>query len=221
MKPEAALDRLPQLQPGDALLLVDVQRDFLPGGSLAVPHGERALLALDRLVALFTREGLPVYASRDWHPPGHCSFQARGGPWPPHAVAGTEGARFARELDLPDSVFIVSKGSAPEAEGYSAFEGTGLAARVQRDGVQRLFVGGLATDYCVLHSVLDARDQGLSVVVLRDAVAAVDKAAGDGERALAQMQARGAQLADSVTLQASRASNSAASATKPSDNSTS
>lgn len=185
---------------GDALLLVDIQRDFLPGGALAVPHGERVIAPAQRLAARFAAQGLPVFASRDWHPRDHCSFQAQGGPWPPHGVAGSDGAAFAEGLQLPPGTVTVSKGRRAEREAYSAFEDTGLADSLRAAGVRRLFVCGLATDYCVLQSVLDARAQGFDVVVLRDAIAAVDLHAGDGERAIERMRSHGAALGDSAAL---------------------
>jgi nicotinamidase/pyrazinamidase len=187
-------------QAGDALLVVDVQRDFLPGGALAVAQGDRILPVIDRIVGLFARLGLPVIASRDWHPPDHCSFRPQGGPWPVHCVAGGDGARFAERLRLPTGAGIVSKATDTWSDAYSAFEGTGLAGVLRRTGVRRLFVVGLATDYCVLHSVVDALGLGLSVVVLQDGIAAVDVHAGDGERALARMGDRGAELLDSAAL---------------------
>lgn len=185
---------------GDALLLVDIQRDFLPAGALAVPHGRRVVAPAQRLAERFAAQGLPVFASRDWHPRNHCSFQAQGGPWPPHGVAGSDGAAFADGLQLPASAVTVSKGTSAEREAYSAFEGTGLADTLRAASVRRLFVCGLATDYCVLQSVLDARAQGFDVVVLRDAIAAVDLHAGDGDCATLRMRAQGASFSDSAAL---------------------
>ena len=182
---------------GDALLLVDVQCDFLPGGRLPVAGGDRILGPSRRLLQYFVDWGLPVYASRDWHPPDHCSFSPRGGPWPVHCVAGTDGAEFAPGLELPNPAVVISKACDGNKDAYSAFDGTGLADLLRAEGVRRLFVAGLATDYCVLRSVLDALAQGWSVVLLADAVAAVDLRAGDGTRALSRMRRHGAQLADS------------------------
>lgn len=184
-----------ELQHGDALLVVDLQRDFLPGGALAVPHGDAVVAPVQHAVQRFAAHGLPVWATRDWHPVGHCSFRAAGGPWPPHCVAGTAGAEFAPGLRLPPGAGIVSKGSAVERDAYSGFSGTDLDARLRAAGVRRLVVAGLATDYCVLETVRDARRLGWPVTVLGDAIAAVDVHAGDGERAVAQMRAAGADLA--------------------------
>lgn len=180
--------------PRDGLIVVDLQRDFLPGGALGVPHGDEVLAPLNAAIGAFERAGRPVFASRDWHTPDHCSFKARGGPWPPHCVAGTPGARFAEGLKLPGSTIIVSKAESADADSYSAFGGTDLAQQLERRGVKRVFVGGLATDYCVLNTVLDALAAGLEVVVLGDAVRAVEVSAGDGERALAKMERAGARL---------------------------
>lgn len=180
---------------GDALLVVDVQNDFLPGGGLAVPDGDAVVPVLNRYLALFGQHKLPVYASRDWHPANHCSFRAQGGPWPPHCVAGSMGAAFAVGLALPHAAEVVSKASTPECDAYSAFGGTSLGTRLAGAGVKRLFVGGLATDYCVLNTVRDALALGYEVVLLTDAVRAVDVMPGDGEHALAEMHGLGAHFA--------------------------
>jgi nicotinamidase/pyrazinamidase len=178
---------------GDALIVVDVQVDFLPGGSLAVPQGDAVIPVLDRYLAAFIRRGLPIFATRDWHPPNHCSFQPYGGPWPPHCVAGSAGAAFAPALELPVStVLITLKGTQPDKDAYSAFDGTDLDARLRAQGVGRLFVGGLATDYCVLCTVEDGLKAGYAVVLLQDAIRAVNVRPGDGERAEAEMIRRGA-----------------------------
>lgn len=182
---------------GDALLVVDLQRDFLPGGSLAVPHGDRVLPTVERWLRHFEAAGLPVFASRDWHPPDHGSFGAQGGPWPPHCVADTPGAGLADALRWPEGVTIISKATRRERDAYSAFDGTDLHARLQALGVRRLFVCGLATDYCVQASAGDALGLGYAVVVLRDGIAAVDVHAGDGDRALAALRERGAVVAQS------------------------
>lgn len=181
-------------QPGDALLVVDVQRDFLPGGALAVPEGDAVLAPLGRCVAAFARRGLPVFATRDWHPPDHCSFAAQGGPWPPHCVADSPGAALAPALRLPPAAEVVSKGIETTPDAYSGFDRTGLAARLGSLGVRRVFVGGLATDYCVRATVLDALAAGFDVVVLTDAVRPVDLRPRDGERALRAMADRGARF---------------------------
>ena len=180
--------------PSDALIVVDVQRDFLPSGALGVPHGDEVVAPLNAAMDAFERAGRPVFASRDWHAPDHCSFKAQGGPWPPHCVANTPGARFAEGLQLPRSAIVVSKAESADADSYSAFGGTDLAQQLERKGVRRVFVGGLATDYCVLNTVLDALAAGFEVVVLGDAVRAVEVSPGDGERAIAKMKQAGAHL---------------------------
>ncbi len=188
-------DRALTLQPGDALLVVDIQYDFLPAGSLGVARGDEVIEPLNRYIRLFAGRDLPVVATRDWHPADHCSFEAHGGTWPPHCVAGTRGAQFAATLQLPPGALVVSKATERDREAYSAFSGTGLASALRERGVRRVFVGGLATDYCVVNTARDAIDAGFSVVVLVDAIRAVDVQPGDGERAIADMSARGAVLA--------------------------
>lgn len=185
-----------QLNETDALLVIDMQYDFLPGGSLGVPRGDEVLAPINTLMGLFAARGLPVYASRDWHPENHCSFAARGGPWPPHCVADTEGAAFSKELAFPADMVTISKADSPDADAYSAFNGTALADHLRQHGVTRVFVCGLATDYCVLNTVIDARENGFEVVILPEAMRAVDVAAGDGERAIARMAGLGARVVE-------------------------
>ncbi|WP_333840599.1 nicotinamidase [Pelomicrobium sp.] len=177
---------------GDALIIVDVQNDFLPGGALAVPQGDRVIEPLNRAAALFEAKGLPVFATRDWHPENHCSFKPQGGPWPPHCVAGTRGAEFAPSLRLPAATVVISKATTAERDAYSGFQGTELGNELKRRGVKRVVVGGLATDYCVLNTVKDALAQGLQVLLLTDAIRAVDVKPGDGGAAQAEMERRGA-----------------------------
>ena len=181
---------------GDALIVVDVQRDFLPGGALAVAGGDAVVPVLNRYAAEFERHGLPIYATRDWHPPAHCSFRERGGPWPAHCVAGSDGAEWPSALILPSETRVVSKATAAAADAYSAFQGTDLAAQLHEHGCKRVFIGGLATDYCVKATALDALAEGFAVFVLKDAVRAVEVHPGDGARALEAMTGRGAQLVD-------------------------
>lgn len=184
----------------DALVIVDVQNDFCPGGALAVPDGDRVVPVLNRYAERFSQRGAPIFASRDWHPARTKHFKAGGGPWPPHCVQDTPGAAFHPGLALPAETEVVSKGMDADADAYSCFQAeteTGLpfAAALGEQGVGRLFVGGLATDYCVKATALDALKEGFEVVVLQDAVAAVDLTPGDGVRAMAEMQAAGARLA--------------------------
>src|SRR5574338_710718 len=177
---------------GDALIIVDVQNDFLPGGNHPVPAGDEVIPSLNRYIAAFLFHELPIFATRDWHPPDHCSFHQQGGPWPPHCMAGSSGAALAATLELPGETLIVSKATMPDKDAYSGFGGTDLAERLRRTEVTRVFVGGLATDYCVLNTVLDAVEQGFAVVLLKDAVRAVDVHPGDGAAAIARMVAAGA-----------------------------
>jgi nicotinamidase/pyrazinamidase len=184
----------------DALVVVDVQNDFCPGGSLAVPDGDRVVPALNRHIERFQALGAPIFASRDWHPPVTRHFQAYGGTWPPHCVQGTTGAEFHRDLRLSPDVIVVSKGMNPDEDAYSCFQaedagGMPFAAALGERGVQRLFVGGLATDYCVKATVLDALRDGFEVVVLEDAIRAVDVTPGDGAKAIEAMTAAGAGFA--------------------------
>jgi nicotinamidase/pyrazinamidase len=187
---------------GDALVVVDVQNDFLPGGALGVPAGDRVLAPLNHCLDAFAARHLPVFATRDWHPPDHCSFRPQGGPWPPHCVAGTDGAAFPAVLRLPPAAHVVSKARGAQEEAYSGFAGTGLEALLHAAGAHRLVVGGLATDYCVLRTVEDALARGFVVLLLRDAIAPVEAKPGDGARALARMQVAGAVPVDSDAVAA-------------------
>ena len=179
----------------DALLLVDVQNDFCPGGALAVADGDAVVPVLNAWIAAARQGGARIFASRDWHPRDHLSFIEQGGPWPPHCVQDTPGAAFHPDLELPDDAVVVTKADASDREAYSAFDSGALAAQLQVVEIKRLWVGGLATDYCVKASVLDAAQlPDLEVRVITDAVRAVDAAPGDGDAALRAMQAAGAIL---------------------------
>jgi nicotinamidase/pyrazinamidase len=184
-----------------ALLVVDVQNDFCAGGSLAVPGSEQVVASLNRYIDEAVRRGIPVFASRDWHPPDTSHFAQYGGTWPVHCVQDSAGARFHPDLRLPDDTIVVTKGERRDAAGYSAFEGRtadglSLLDELQRHGATQLFVGGLATDYCVRASVLDALALGLNVTVLQDAVSGVDASPGDSARAVAEMRTSGAVFAE-------------------------
>lgn len=181
-----------------ALLVVDVQGDFCPGGALAVEHGDDIIPRLNKVVDTFEELTLPLFFTRDWHPPDHISFRSRGGHWPPHCIRGSSGAEFHRELRVPRDAVIVSKGDNPSKEAYSGFQGTDLRARLGKLGVDEVIVGGLATDYCVKETALDALRAGFAVVVLVDCVRAVDVGQGDGDKALAEMRKAGATLLTSV-----------------------
>lgn len=179
----------------DALIMVDVQNDFCPGGSLAVPEGDQVVQPLNKLKKLFS--AAKVIATRDWHPRNTRHFQERGGKWPPHCVNGTKGAEFHPDLDTEFTV-VVSKGMDAENDaGYSGFEGTTVTGLtldeyLSEKGVQRVFVGGLATDYCVKATVLDALQKGYEVAVVTDAIRAVNINPGDGEKAIKEMTEAGA-----------------------------
>lgn len=181
-----------RLAADDALVIVDVQNDFLPGGNLAVESGDEVVGVLNAYIERFRDAHLPVYATRDWHPDTHCSFRDFGGIWPPHCIAGSTGAMFPSSLALPSDATIVSKAVSREKDAYSGFEGTGLAEQLRARRIKRLFVGGLATDYCILNTVLDALGEGFDVALLRDAVRAVNLQPGDGEAAVERMQRQGA-----------------------------
>ncbi|HSD55114.1 MAG TPA: nicotinamidase [Burkholderiales bacterium] len=196
----AAQQPIAGFRPGDALLVVDVQQDFLPGGALAVREGDAVIPVLNRYIERFRRQGLPIFATRDWHPPDHCSFRERGGPWPLHCVAGSPGAELPGALVLPPRTPMISKATSPDKEAYSGFDGTDLAARLHQLGCRRVFIGGLTTDYCVRTTALDALQAGLEVVVLVDATRPVDVQPGDGARALAEITTQGARLATSSEL---------------------
>ncbi len=184
-----------------ALVIVDLQNDFCSGGSLAVPGGDKIVPVVNDLIEKFSRAGLPIFVTRDWHPGNHVSFKAQGGLWPPHCVQNTTGARFHPDLRIPDSAAIISKADSPEKDAYSGFEGTGLAALLKDAEVDHIVVCGLATDYCVKATALDGlsrRDPfgkaGLGVTIVEDAIRGVDVQPGDSRKALDEMQAAGALL---------------------------
>lgn len=178
-----------------ALIVTDVQNDFCPGGSLAVPQGDQVVPVLNEYIRLFSSSGAPIYATRDWHPPNHCSFKTQGGPWPVHCVQNSKGAECHPKLVLPRDVKIVSKAADPKQDAYSAFEGTNLAASLKRQGIRRLFIGGLATDYCVKCTVLDGIKAGFQVTFLADASRGVNLNAGDSDKAISEILAAGAEKA--------------------------
>lgn len=181
-----------ELSSGDALLVVDMQQDFCPGGALAVPEGDQVVPVLNAWLAKARSAGVPVYASRDWHPVGHVSFKEQGGPWPPHCLQDSEGAGFHPGLELPPGVVKVTKGMRFDRDQYSAFDETGLAGRLKDDGVRRLWVGGLAQDVCVEATVLDACREGFETHLIADATRPVDPEGG--RRALQKMQEAGAHV---------------------------
>jgi nicotinamidase/pyrazinamidase len=182
----------PELDQHTALIVGDVQNDFIPGGALPTAGGDQVVQPLNSYIQLVTQAGGKVFASRDWHPENHTSFRSRGGPWPPHCVQNSWGAQFHPDLRLPADARILSKAYDPDLEAYSSFDGTGLASLLREGGVTRVLVGGLATDYCVYNTILDALKLGLETWLLTDAIRAIDAQPGDGERAIERMLASGA-----------------------------
>jgi nicotinamidase/pyrazinamidase len=180
-----------------ALIVVDVQRDFCPGGSLAVNHGDRVVPKLNKVIEAFQRAKLPIFFTRDWHPPDHSSFKSRGGTWPPHCVRGTTGAKFHPDLEVPPGSVIISKATDSRFEAYSGFQGTDLEKQLRDRHVDEVFLGGLATDYCVKESSLDALRAGFGVNVLRDCVKGVNLRRNDSALAMRAVEERGARLVTS------------------------
>lgn len=185
-----------------ALLIVDVQNDFCPGGALPVPEGDAVIPVLNAVAEKVARTGGVVIASRDWHPRTTRHFAEFGGKWPVHCVQGTRGAEFHPDLNLPDGTIVVSKGTSEQDDGYSAFEGQtaegkSLQTVLSEHGIRRLIVGGLATDYCVRASVLDALKHGYEVLLLTDAIRGVNLQPEDSDKALAEMESAGAKLVNS------------------------
>ncbi len=193
------------LDPQAALIIVDVQNDFCPGGALAVTQGDEVVPVLNRYAARFAEAGAPVYATRDWHPADHLSFEAQGGIWPLHCVQETGGAAFHPQLALPESTTIISKAQTPSEEAYSGFMNTDLAERLRVQGVERVYVGGLATDYCVKETVLDALKEGFDTYFLADASRGVNVNAGDSAAAEQAMEAAGAKSVTEADLVATPA----------------
>lgn len=180
----------------EALVIVDVQNDFTAGGALEVPGGDEVIEPLNRLARSYET----VFATRDWHPPDHHSFESEGGPWPIHCVRGTEGAQLHPGLDRAQIDQIVDKGERRDMDGYSAFEGTDFEQRMRERGIGSLTIGGLATNICVRWTALEARRLGFEVKLATDATRGVDVEEGDTERALAEMRAAGVQCMTTADL---------------------
>ena len=176
----------------DALIIVDVQNDLCPGGATPVASGEAVARAMTAAAAAFAQRGGAVFATQDWHPPGHPSFAPQGGQWPEHCVQGSRGAEFHPALTLPEGTVIVRKGASKDA--YSGFVDSDLDAQLRARGIRRVAVGGLAADYGVLNTVIDALANGYETRMLTDAVGALNVEPGDGERALHLMRINGAEL---------------------------
>jgi nicotinamidase/pyrazinamidase len=180
------------ITPDDALLIVDVQNDFCPGGALPIKEGDQIIAVINAWIKDFADHGSPVFSSRDWHPAHHLSFEPEGGKWPPHCLQDTKGAAFHRDLKLPTSVTIVTKGVRFDQDQNSAFDQTGLKVHLRRKGIRRVFIAGLALDVCVLATAMDARKHGFEVVLIQDATRAVD--ASSGHKALETMRTAGVRI---------------------------
>ena len=175
-----------------ALVVTDIQNDFFPGGALPVPEGDMIIPTINRYIEKFEREGSLIIASRDWHPKNHISFKSWGGIWPEHCVQNTRGAEFHPSLRLPKKVIIISKAYDPDKEAYSAFQDTELDAVLRKNVVKELFIGGLATDYCVKNTVLDGLAKGYKVYLLVDVIKGVEVNLGDSEKTIEDMISEGA-----------------------------
>ncbi len=185
------------LSSSDALLVTDMQIDFLPGGALPVVNADELIPVINSYIKRFENTA-HIIASRDWHPPNHMSFKPQGGPWPPHCVQNTAGAKFKPDLKLPSETLVISKAADPKREAYSVFDGTPIEEELRKMDVKRLFVAGVATDYCVVNTVLDARKLGLETFVLMDATLGIDVNPGDVDRAVDVIVKSGAQQATSA-----------------------
>ena len=188
-----------------ALLIVDLQNDFCPGGALPVPEGDKVVATVNDAIARFVGEGLPILASRDWHTVVTRHFKEYGGIWPAHCVRNTPGARFHPDLHLPSDVTIITKGSDPEQNSYSAFDGTtadGLMLEqfLEARGIEKLYLGGLATDYCVKATALEGLLLGKKITIILDAVAGVELASGDSSRALEAIRQGGGTFVNASEL---------------------
>jgi len=175
------------LTPHDALIITDIQNDFLPGGALGISGAQEILPVLLAYIERFHTHRLSIFLTRDWHPPTHCSFRNQGGPWPTHCVAGTSGSLPPSNFDVPASAVIIYKAIDPDREAYSAFQHTDLNRHLYALGTRRLFIGGLATDYCVLNTVKDALALGYTVYLLVDGIKSVDVRPNDGHLATQTM----------------------------------
>jgi nicotinamidase/pyrazinamidase len=193
-RPDTDQGHRPKLGATDALLLVDVQNDFCPGGALPVAEGDRIVPVLNRWIDAAGRGGALIVASRDWHPAQHVSFHEQGGTWPAHCVQDTRGAAFHPHLELPEDVVVISKGRAPHKDNYSPFEDTDLATILRQRGIKRVLVGGLALDVCVRAAVLDALAAGYDVHLIENATRAVNVKPDDGRRTVQELRARGARI---------------------------
>lgn len=180
------------LTANDALVIADIQNDFLPGGALGIHGGDEIIPVLLSYIRRFHGHNLPIFLTRDWHPPNHCSFRSQGGLWPAHCVAGSSGSCPPPAFEVPASAVIIYKAIDPNQEAYSAFQSTALDRHLRALDIRRLFIGGLATDYCVLNTVTDALAMGYAVCLLMDGIKAVNLQPDDGRRAEQEMLRLGA-----------------------------
>ena len=176
----------------DALLIIDVQKDFCKGGALAVPEAEEIIPVINELIQEAEKKGIRIYASRDWHPIEHISFQQPDGQWPPHCIQDTEGAKFHPDLNLPENTIVVTKGVRFDQDQNSAFDKTGLAYQMNQEGIRCIWMGGLALDVCVLQSVLDALKAGFQVKLIKAATRPVDP--DKGRQAIEDIAKAGAHI---------------------------
>ncbi|MBI4431347.1 MAG: isochorismatase family protein [Candidatus Omnitrophica bacterium] len=174
-----------------ALVVVDAQIDFFEGGALAVPGSNAVLPAIQSSIDKFLSKGRPLFATRDWHPADHCSFKAQGGIWPPHCIQNTSGAKFHPKLRMPPSLIIISKADQKNKDAYSGFQETDLNAELTKRKISEITVCGLAIDYCVKHTALDARKLNYRVYLLTDAIMGVNVKAGDSSNAIREMEKAG------------------------------
>ncbi|WP_456321126.1 nicotinamidase [Palaeococcus sp. (in: euryarchaeotes)] len=174
----------------EALIVVDMQRDFMPGGALPVPEGDRIIPKVNEYIKTFKEKGALIIATRDWHPPNHMSFKEYGGIWPPHCIQNTEGAEFV--VKLPEDAIIISKADKPDKEAYSGFQDTNLAELLRERGIKKVYICGVATEYCVKATALDALREGFEVYLLKDAIKGIKKE--DEEDALKELEEEGAKI---------------------------
>src|SRR4030042_3987201 len=182
-----------KISKADSLIIANIQIDFLPGGALQALEGDLLIPVINDYLKIFRRAGASIFAVRDWHPQNHVSFTGQGGQWPPHCIQESEGAKFHPDLKLPEGTVIISKATDTLNDSYSSFEGTGLAQSLEMQGIYRLFVGGLATEYCILNTVLDSRKLGFGTLLLSDAVRGINAKPNDANRAIEEMVSLGAE----------------------------
>lgn len=188
-----------------ALLIVDMQKDFCPGGKLPVKQCKEVVSTLNEYIQIFQTKNLPILASRDWHPGETSHFQSGGGKWPPHCVKNSPGAEFHPNLNLPDRAIIISKGMDPDIEGYTCFQGydknhISFIKVLNKENIDKIYIGGVATEYCVKSTALDAVEEGFNVNLLEDATEGVDMNPGDIKKAIEEMKKSGVKLVSLIGL---------------------